>query len=172
MASETINRAPLAHTDPIRHIIRYLIGLITGLVGIGDMLSAIVPKLNWDIPLGAWPIVNHRVPAQTFTVVVGFFLIMLSYGLARGEHHAWLITVLLLILSALLHIRRSGSVLATVVALLLVILLSILVRFFQARSDPPSVRRGYVALGLGLGIVTFYTIGGFIVLYDRIRALD
>jgi phosphatidylglycerol lysyltransferase len=166
MESEARNRASLAHTDPIRHIIRYLIGLITGLVGIGDMLSAIVPKLNWDIPLGAWPIVDHRVPAQTFTVVVGFFLIMLSYGLARGKHHAWLITVLLLILSALLHVRRSGSVLATVTALVLAILLSILAHFFQARSDPPSVRRGYVALGLGLGIVTFYTIGGFIVLYN------
>ena len=104
------------------------------------MLSAIVPKLNWGIPLGAWPILDHRVPAQTFTVVVGFFLIMLSYGLARGKQHAWLITVILLILSALLHMRRSGSILATVIALLLAILLSILARFFHARSDPPSVR--------------------------------
>lgn len=166
MPSAIISRAPLAHADPIRKIIRYLIGLITGLVGIGDMLSAIVPRFNWSIPLGAWPIVNHRVPAQTFTVVVGFFLIMLSYGLARGKQHAWLITVILLILSALLHIQRSGSILATVIALLLAVLLSILARFFHARSDPPSARRGYVALCLGLGLVIFYTIGGFIVLYD------
>jgi len=166
MESDIISRDLLAHSDPIRHIIRYSIGLITGLVGFADMLSAIVPKLNWDIPLGAWPILDHRVPAQTFTVVVGFFLIMLSYGLARGKQQAWLITVLLLILSALLHIRRSGSILATVIALLLVILLSILAHFFHARSDPPSTRRGYIALCLGLGIVTFYTIGGFIVLYD------
>ena len=91
---------------------------------------------------------------------------MLSYGLARGKQHAWIITLVLLILSALLHVRRSGSILATVIALLLAILLSILSRFFHARSDPPSARRGYIALGLGLGIVTFYTIGGFIVLYD------
>ena len=166
MESDIISRDPLAHRDPIRHIIRYSIGLITGLVGFADMLSAIVPKLNWDIPLGAWPILDHRVPAQTFTVVVGFFLIMLSYGLARGKRQAWLITVLLLILSALLHIRRSGSILATVITLLLAILLSILARFFHARSDPPSARRGYIALCLGLGIVMFYTIGGFIVLYD------
>ncbi|HEY4036136.1 MAG TPA: DUF2156 domain-containing protein [Ktedonobacteraceae bacterium] len=166
MESEITSKVSLAHTDPIRHIIRYLIGLITGLVGIADMLSAMAPKLNWDIPLGAWPILDHRVPAQTFTVVVGFFLIMLSYGLARGKQHAWIITLVLLILSALLHVRRSGSILATVIALLLAILLSILSRFFHARSDPPSARRGYIALGLGLGIVTFYTIGGFIVLYD------
>ncbi len=166
MESAITRRVSLAHTDPIQHIIRYSIGLIIGLVGIADMLSAMAPKLNWDIPLGAWPILDHRVPAQTFTVVVGFFLIMLSYGLARGKQHAWLITLALLILSALLHVRRSGSILATVIALLLAMLLSVLARFFQARSDPPSARRGYIALCLGLGIVIFYTIGGFIVLYD------
>src|SRR5205807_3337251 len=146
MESDTTSRDLLAHSDPIRHIIRYSIGLITGLVGIGDMLSAIVPKLNWNIPLGAWPILDHRVPAQTFTVVVGFFLIMLSYGLARGKQHAWLITLVLLILSALLHVRRSGSILATLIALALAILLAILANFFHARSDPPSARRGYIAL--------------------------
>ena len=166
MESAITRRVLLAHTDPIQHIIRYSIGLIIGLVGIADMLSAMAPKLNWDILLGAWPILDHRVPAQTFTVVVGFFLIMLSYGLARGKQHAWLITLALLILSALLHVRRSGSILATVIALLLAVLLSVLARFFQARSDPPSARRGYIALCLGLGIVIFYTIGGFIVLYD------
>jgi phosphatidylglycerol lysyltransferase len=154
------------HTSEIRHVVRYLIGFITSLVGIADMLSVIVPRLNWSSVLGAWPILNHRVPAQSFTVVIGFFLIMLSYGLARGKKHAWRITLVLLILSALLHVRRSGSVLATIVALLLALILFLLSRFFQAKSDPPSVRRGYIALGLGLGIVCFYAIGGFIVLFD------
>ncbi len=152
--------------DRIRHITRYIIGLVTGLVGAADMLSAIIPRLDWSILLGAWPIMNHRVPAQTFTVVVGFFLIMLSYGLARGKQHAWRITVILLFLSALLHVKRSGSILATVIALLLAILLSLLARFFRAKSDPPAVKRGYIALFLGLGIVTFYAIGGFIALYN------
>ena len=152
--------------DRVRYITRHVIGLIIGIVGLADMLSAIVPKLNWDILLGAWPIIVHGAQAQTLTVVVGFFLIMLSYGLARGKKHAWRITLILLALSALLHVLRSGSVLATVVALALTVLLSTLSGFFKARSDPPSVWRGYTALGLGLGIVTFYTIGGFIALYD------
>jgi len=137
------------------------------MVGLADMLSAIVPRLNWDILLGAWPIVPHRIQAQTLTVVVGFFLIMLSYGLARGKKHAWHVTVVLLALSSLLHVLRSGSVLATLVALLLTMLLGTLASFFRAKSDPPSVWRGYIALGLGLGVVTFYTIGGFLALYDQ-----
>ncbi|GCF09347.1 bifunctional lysylphosphatidylglycerol flippase/synthetase MprF [Dictyobacter arantiisoli] len=160
------NKQALNKADRIRHLIRYLTGLMTGLVGISDMLSAIVPRFSWSFFLGAWPIVNHRVPAQTFTVVVGFFLIILSYGLMRGKKHAWNITLILLLLSALLHIQRSGSVLATVIALTLAITLYSLSRFFKAKSDPPSVRRGYIALGLGLGIVVFYTIGGFLALYD------
>src|SRR5690348_12139561 len=140
-------------------LIRAVIGLITVLVGLADMLSAIVPKLNWDILLGAWPIVRPKFPAQTLIVVVGFFLIMLSYGLARGKRHAWLITLALLLLSMFLHIKRGGSVLASLVALLLTILLAGLYHFFQAKSDPPSARRGYIILTLALGIVTFYTIG-------------
>jgi phosphatidylglycerol lysyltransferase len=164
--SGEINTHSVDHVKQVRRIVRYLIGFVTGLVGISDMLSVLMPRSNWGILLGVWPILNHRVPAQSFTVVIGFFLIMLSYGLARGKKHAWSITLVLLILSALLHVRRSGSVLATVVALLLALLLYLLARFFQARSDPPSVRRGYIALGLGLGIVTFYAVGGFIALYD------
>lgn len=158
---------PLVHISRMRHIIRLMIGLCTGLAGAADMLSAIVPKFSWTMFLGVWPIVDHRVPAQTFTVVVGFFLIMLSYGLARGKRHAWSITLVLLLLSALLHVQRSGSVLATLVALFLAALLYLLARLFQARSDPPSARRGYLALCLGLGIVVFYAVGGFVALYDN-----
>lgn len=154
------------HNRQVRRIVRYLIGFITSLVGVADMLSAIMPRSNWSTFLGVWPILDHRAPAQSFTVVIGFFLIMLSYGLARGKKHAWCITLVLLVLSAILDVRRSSSVLATIVALLLAVLLSLLSRFFQAKSDPPSVRRGYIVLALGLGIISFYTIGGFIALFD------
>lgn len=159
------------HARRIRHYVRYIIALVTGIVGLADMLSAIVPRMNWSTILGVWPIIPYRVHAQAYTVVIGFFLIMLSYGLARGKRHAWLISLFLLAVSALLHIQRSGSVLATVVALLLALLLCILSSFFRARSDPPSVWRGYIAVILGLGIVTFYTIGGFITLYDNFAPL-
>ncbi len=166
-----IDVTKFCHTRRMRNIIRYTIGLLTGLVGLADMLSAIVPRMNWSILLGAWPIITHRANAQIFTVVVGFFLIMLSYGLAKGKLHAWRITLVLLLLSAVLHVQRSGSVLATLVALLLALALGALAQFFQAKSNPPSAWRGYIALLLGLGVVTFYTIGGFIALYDEFEPL-
>ena len=151
-------------------IVRYAIGLATGLAGIVDMLSAIVSRLNWNILLGAWPIVVHH-EVQRLTVVVGFFLVILSYGLIRGKHQAWTITLALLILSFFLHILRGGSILATLVALALTLLLAVLHSYFRARSDPPSARRGYIALILGLGIVVFYTLGSFIALYNQFEPL-
>jgi len=130
------------------------------------MASAIVPKLNWDILLGTWPVdVLHGAPK--LTVVVGFFLVMLSYGLMRGKRQAWSAALLLLLLSAPLHIVRAGSILSCITALVLAMLLLLLFCAFGARSDPPSVRRGYVALLTGMGIVSVYTIGGFLALSDQ-----
>src|SRR5947207_3727205 len=156
----------LPFSEDTRMIVRFAIGLATGLVGIADMPSAVLPKLNWDILLGVWPIVASH-GAQKLTVVIGFFLVMLSYGLIRGKYQASNITLMLLILSFFLHILRGGSVLVTLTALALIIILSLLFRYFQARSDPPSVKRGYIVLVLGLVIVVIYTIGGFIALYSE-----
>jgi phosphatidylglycerol lysyltransferase len=164
---------PYITTDRVRRAIRYSIGCIIGVEGLADMVSAIAPKNEWIMQLGVWPSAMHRtqINAQNLTVVVGFFLIMLSYGLMRGKRHAWLITMILLLVSAIfLHVLRGGSVLATVIALLLAAVLGALYHFFQAKSDPPSVRQGYVALALGLGIVMFYTIGGFLALYNDFEA--
>src|SRR6266487_154176 len=160
----------LPFSDDTRMFVRLAIGLATGLVGLADMLSAVIPKLNWDIPLGVWPVVAYH-GAQKLTVVVGIFLVMLSYGLIRGKYQAWNITLGLLILSFFLHILRGGSVLAVLTALTLTIVLSVLFRYFQARSDPPSVRRGYIVLVLGLGIVVFYTLTGFVVHFEKFAPL-
>jgi phosphatidylglycerol lysyltransferase len=167
---KTLLKPSLPFSDNTRLTVRLVIGLVTGLVGVADMLSAVVPKLNWDILLGVWTI-NAYHGAQKLTVVVGFFLVMLSYGLIRGKYQAWNITLALLILSFFLHILRGGSILATLSALALTIVLLLLYRYFQARSDPPSVKRGYFILVLGLGIVVFYTITGFVVHFEQFAPL-
>ncbi len=166
-----LEHVKFAFPSPARPTIRRVIALITCLVGVADMLSAIMPRLNWNILPGAWPLTVHRAHAQTLTVVVGFFLIMLSYGLARGKNQAWRITLFLTLLSVWLHILRGGSILATAAALGLAALLISLPGFFQAKSDPPSVWRGYIALVLGLGVVVFDAIVGFFTLYSDFEPL-
>ncbi len=146
--------------------IRLIAGVVLGLVGFANMFFALFPKPTWDILLGAWPTdIHHGV--QKLIVVIGFFLVMLSYGLMRGKRQAWCITLLLLIVSAILRVLSGGFVITTIMITALVILLFTLSRAFRAKSDPPSLWRGYLALLTGLGIVTLYTLGGFVVLYQQ-----
>jgi hypothetical protein len=70
---KTLLKLSLPFSAKARMTIRIVIGLTTGLVGVADMLSAVVPKLNWDVLLGVWPIVASH-SAQKLTVVVGFSL--------------------------------------------------------------------------------------------------
>lgn len=134
------------------------------------MLSVIVPRFKWNILSITWPM-HIRFGVHQLTVIIGFFLIMLSYGLMRGKRHAWHLAIALLLLSTILHILHGGSVLAMLVVALPVFLLAALAGSFQAKSDPPSAVRGYTSLLLGLGIVTFYTIGGFLALYGEFEPL-
>ena len=174
---KTIRKLSLPFYEKIRIIVRLIIGLTVGLVGIVNMLSIIVPRPNWgilpnwDVLQGAWPIdLHHAVALHKLTLVIGFFLVMLSYGLIRGKYQAWVITLVLLMLSFTLHVVQPGAIppklVALTVTLTLAILLAVLYRYFQARSNPPSVKRGYIALSFGLVIVVCYTLIGLIALYD------
>ena len=159
-------------TNPLRfrNKMRSLLGLVTGLTGLVNMLAAILPKPSWDVLLGAWPVDAHH-GAHKLLVVVGFFLVMLSYGMMRGKRQAWLATTMLLLVSAFLYMLNGGLVFATLLTVALALLLIVFARHFRAKSDPPSIRRGYIALLTGLGIVILYTIGGLIVLYNQFELL-
>ena len=96
-----------------RKIIRLIIALAIGLTGIANMLFAILPSIDWSMLLGAWPLDTHH-GLYKLTVVIGFFLLMLSYGLVRGKRGAWRVAFILLSLSAILHILSGGQVLVVV----------------------------------------------------------
>lgn len=150
----------------VRNRIRLMLGLMTGLAGLANMLSLILPAPNWDILLGEWP-VNTHYGTHKLLVVIGFFLVMLSYGMVRGKRHAWVTTGILLLLSAILYMPAGEPIFATFLLYALVLVLIIFARHFRARSDPPTLRRGYVSLLIGLGIVTLYSIGAFLLFYDQ-----
>src|SRR5438270_13555191 len=132
------------YTHRLRSLVRYAMGLLIGLAGVANMVSAIIPRLNWDVLFGAWPVDPHYA-ARKLIVISGFFLIMLSYGLMRGKRQAWNIAVVLLLLSAFLYILNGGPVLTTIITPALAGLLVAMGHFFRARSDPPSFWRGYIA---------------------------
>lgn len=168
MQTKTLN-AKEAYVYRSRKIIRLIIAVVIGLTGIANMLFAIIPRIDWSMLLGEWPLDTHH-GLYKLTVVIGFFLLMLFHGLARGKQGAWRVGIILLLMSASLHILSGGQVLPTIGTGALVALLVVCSRSFQAKSDPPSVRRGSVALVVGLGIVFLYTMYGLFTLYDQFEA--
>ena len=163
---------PAGATKPpqFRNGIRSILGLMSGLTGLANMLTVILPRPSWDVLLGEWPVATHY-GIHKLLVVVGFFLVMLSYGMMRGKRQAWVATAILLLLSAFLYMLSGGPVFATALIATLVLLLIAFARHFQARSNPPTIRRGYISLLTGLGIVTLYSIGGLLALYDQFESL-
>jgi phosphatidylglycerol lysyltransferase len=146
---------------------RRLVAIAVLLLGAVNMLAVCVPPLEaaFDrspLDLGLKP--DVRGLAISLDVVIGFLLIMLSRGLARGKRQAWQVTLALVLLSVGLHALQGGWVLASWGALLASALIGSLRPLFRARSDPPSVRRGYVALCSGFLLVFTYTVGGLILL--------
>jgi phosphatidylglycerol lysyltransferase len=140
--------------------VRLLVALVVGLTGVANMISVFVPRL--DDFLDGWPLdFDLESSVRSMAVVVGFLLIMLSRGLFRGKRKAWELTLGLLALSTVFHAARGGWVLASWGAILALVLVAILRPLFRARSDPPSVQRGYAALFVGLGLVFVYTVSGF-----------
>lgn len=152
-----------------RRVIRLILALAIALTGIANMLFVIIPRIDWSMLLGAWPVDMHH-GLFKLTVVIGFFLLMLTRGLARGKRGAWRVASILLLMSTLIHILSGGQVLPTAGTGALVLLFIACSRCFQARSDPPSVRRGSVALIVGLGVVFLYTVYGLFTLYDQFEA--
>ena len=89
---------PAEATKPpqFRNGIRSILALMTGLTGLANMLIVILPRPNWDVLLGEWPVDTHY-GVHKLLVVVGFFLVMLSYGMMRGKRQAWVATAILLL---------------------------------------------------------------------------
>jgi phosphatidylglycerol lysyltransferase len=144
-------------------VIRWLVGVAVGLTGLANMASIFLPRLRLDLLLDVWPLdLDMETSLRSLAVVVGFLLIMLSRGLIRGKRTAWELTVALLALAVITHALHGGWVLATWATVLAGVLVLSVRPHFQARSDPPSVRRGYAVLLGGLALVFLYTAGGIL----------
>src|SRR5260370_18291468 len=87
MQTKTLN-AKEVYVYRSRKIIRLIIAVAIGLTGIANMLFAIIPRIDWSMLLGEWSLDTHH-SLYKLTVVIGFFLLMLSHGLVRGKQGAW-----------------------------------------------------------------------------------
>ncbi|MFW5940308.1 MAG: flippase-like domain-containing protein [Chloroflexota bacterium] len=142
-----------------------IVALLTGLMGVVNIVSTVYPELARDLQdVTRYAPLQLRRGGQLGAMLTGLALLLLANGLWRRKRTAWLITFVVLLLSALSHtLNRSLFDYRTVLTVALAGWLLLLRAHFHARSDAPSVRFGIVVLVAALLFnVTYATLGIFV----------
>jgi lysyl-tRNA synthetase, class II len=119
-----------------------LIALGTLLVGLVDIVTAIRPRLTdrYDLFQAMLP-PDAAAVTRSITFAAGVGLLVLSAGLARRKHRAWLLATALVIFAAAAHLLRGGfDVEQAAASLALFAALIVLRGRFDVSGDPNSLR--------------------------------
>lgn len=138
--------------------------LLTGLVGVVNLLSAVTPSLpervEWLKEIFSFQV---RASGHLFAALTGFFLLTLATNLLRRKHLAWLTTIALLVVSILSHLLKGLDYEESLLAFVLLVQLIAMRRVFTAQSDQPSITQGIQVLIVALLFTLAYgTIGFFL----------
>jgi lysyl-tRNA synthetase, class II len=139
--------------DRLREPVR--VARLVGLVGLVTLVSAVSPALRSRVAVidGLVPAV-FPAAATTGAAAVGLVLVVLSRGLRRGKHRAWVLATVLAAVGAALHVLKGLDVEeATLSVAGFVLLLSARARF-TAKPDPRSPRRVLTVLVVGTVLAT------------------
>jgi phosphatidylglycerol lysyltransferase len=144
-----------------------LVALLTALMGVVNLLSTVTPSLMSRLKIieSYLPLMVSRGGHLT-AALAGFALMALSTGLWRRKRNAWILTLAVLVISAVSHIIKGLDYEEALLGLGLAAWLLTLRPHFYARSDIPSVRQGLRALVASVGFTLLYGVSGFYLL-DR-----
>src|SRR3989449_4750551 len=126
---------------------------------LGSLLNQLAPFAP-----SIWPVLST---GRTLALILGFFLLVIAFGLARGKRRAWQLALLLLPLSALAHLAKGLAVGEALLALLLWVGLLRSASFFRVASDPWRLRQGVVLLVFGALLLAIYTVSGLSLLQTQ-----
>lgn len=148
-----------------------LLALLTATMGLLNVLSTLRPA--WIDPFAAVTRFSPLAVQQSghiTAVITGFLLLILALGLWRHKRMAWLLTLLVLLVSIISHLLKpdlTEAALAAVLALYLWVQRT----HFHALSDRPSIGQGVQVFAAALAFTLAYGTVGFYVL-DRYYGLD
>lgn len=142
-----------------------LTGLLVAFMGILNVVSSSLPALNERLKLleqvSPLELTNG---SRLTTVLAGFALILLSANLTKPKQAAWLLTVVILIISAISHLLKGLDYEEASIAIALAIGIFALRSQFYGQSDIPSVQQGIKLLAFSVVFTLAYGVTGFYLL--------
>lgn len=140
----------------------WIVALLTGFVGVVNLISAVTPGASDRLAIlrDIYPF-EIRAGSHIFAAMSGFILLTLASRLLRRKKVAWLLTVVLLIISIVSNLLKGLDVEETIPAFVLLGLLIGLRKNFTARSDRPSIAQGIRVLIGALLFTLAYGTAGF-----------
>jgi lysylphosphatidylglycerol synthetase-like protein (DUF2156 family) len=173
----------LLHIEVPRYapFVRGLLAITVALMAIVNGLTVLLPAptgrlallailFNQLAPFAAsnWPFMQA---GRTIALILGFFLLLIAGGLARGKRRAWQCAVILVPLTALAHLARGLDVEEAALAMILWFALLSCKPYFRIESDPWHMRQGLLLLIVGGVLLVLYSLSGFYVLQRNFKSL-
>jgi len=146
--------------------------LLTGLVGLVNLVSAVTPSLPQRTALlkQFFPF-YIRAGGHLFAAITGFVLLTLATNLLRRKRVAWLLTVGLLVVSIISQLVKGLDYEESLLAGVLLLQLILMRNVFTAQSDRPSIAQGIqVLIGALVFTLAYGTIGFFFL--DRLFTVN
>lgn len=139
-----------------------LLAAAVGIAGLINLVQAIVPRepgvLQWMEEFLPFTVSQH---SRVLLLAAGLFQLLLSRGLHRRKHAAYLLTLALLVVIPLLHLSSAFDWHHAIAQLLLAGALVHWRKEFQALSDGPSVRWAALIAGLLLVALVIFGVASF-----------
>lgn len=136
-----------------------LLPMHTGPVALFIHLLAPFAPVSWT-----WKLFSI---GRNMALFLGFFLLLIAFGLARGKKQAWYLACALLPFSLAAHVVSGAGVPGCLPTLFLLLALFLSKPFFRVKSDPWRCRQGFALLGIGWLIFALYSLSGFTLLQEQ-----
>jgi len=137
--------------------VHMLIPVLIGAMGALNLVTALLPRSQHSLRvLESWLPLEVIQPSRSLMLFSGIALLQVTRGFARRKEQAWYVACIALAVSLLAHVTHGLDLHHSFVAgLLLAYLLSFRGRFY-ARSDPASLRLGFLTAPVLAGAVMVY----------------
>ncbi len=141
--------------------------ILVALMGIINVISAVTPSLSDRMRLiEQYSPLEVRHGGHLTAALAGFALLILARNISRRKRVAWVLTLIVLGISAASHLLKGLDYEEALLAGGLVVMLWQMRAHFHARSDAPAIQQGLRVLPAAFVFTLAYGVTGFFLL-DR-----